>query len=463
MLIPLPGWREPLEILPLFAGEPMPALLQTTGPVGADPEISRWSILCADPFEILRWSVGQTGDPFLLLDRAVAAHAGPPETGLPFSGGAIGYLGYETGHVVEAIQTPPSRAESGLGLPDVLFGLYAWAIVWDHREGIWTIVSSGAPEIGPAKMARARRDADRVRRVIQANDVASPALRPEGPDNAEGARILGTSVPHDDYLRMVRQARHLIEEGEIYQVNLSQRLELPAPAYPIDLARALARHSPSPYSAWLDAGEFQIASASPERFVSLTGTRAESRPIKGTRPRRSHPAEDQAQLGDLIASPKDRAENIMIVDLVRNDLGRVCRPGTVTVREICRPESYASVHHLVSIITGELAEGESRAGLLRAMFPGGSMTGAPKVRAMQVIAHLEPVPRGVYSGALGYLSFCGRLDLSIVIRTAIVARGRTWLSVGGGIVADSDPEAEHEESMHKAASVLRALASCRGL
>lgn len=461
MLIPLPGWREPLEILPLFAGEPMPALLQTTGPVGADPDISRWSILCADPFDLLRWSVGQAGDPFILLERAVAAHAGPPETGLPFSGGAIGYLGYEAGYAVEAIRAPASRSGTGLGLPDVLFGLYAWAIIWDHGTRTWAIVSSGAPETGQAKSARARRDAERVSHVIEANDVAPPTPLPTRPDGS-GARILGTSVPHDDYLRMVRQVRHLIEEGEIYQVNISQRLELPAPVTPIDLARALATHSPAPFSAWIDAGEFQIASASPERFVSLNGTWAESRPIKGTRPRRVLPAEDQAQLLDLIASSKDRAENIMIVDLVRNDLGRVCRPGTVTAREICRPESYASVHHLVSIIKGELAEGQGRANLLRALFPGGSMTGAPKIRAMQTIARLEPVPRGIYSGALGYLSFCGGLDLSIVIRTAIVAKGRTWLSVGGGIVADSDPEAEYAESMDKAASVLKALDVCGG-
>lgn len=459
MLIPLPGWREPLDLLPLFAREPMSALLQSTGPAGADPDLSRWSILCAGPFDVVRWSVGQADDPFVLLQDAVAAHAGPAEMGLPFIGGAIGYIGYEAGQTVATIRTPPSHTRGGLGMPDLLFGLYAWAIVWDHHERTWQIVSSGAPEKGPARVTRARHDADRVRGVIESAGNA-PREPARGNHERERARILGTSVPRDAYIRMVRQARRLIEEGELYQVNLSQRLELPAPAFPIDLARALAVYSPAPYSAWIDAGEFQIASASPERFVRLQDGYAESRPIKGTRPRRKEPAEDAAQLRELIASPKDRAENIMIVDLVRNDLGRVCRPGTVAARQICRPESYASVHHLVSIIGGVLAEGEGTASLLRSLFPGGSMTGAPKIRAMQAIADLEPVPRGVYSGALGYLSFCGGLDLSIVIRTAIVAKDRTWLSVGGGIVADSKPEAEHEESLDKAASVLRALESC---
>ena len=459
MLIPLPGWREPLDILPIFAGEPMTALLLSAGPAGAHGDLSRWSILCSAPFDVLRWSVGGEGDPFLMLERAVAAHAVQPEAGAPFTGGAIGYLGYEVGRTVERIRIPPAHAGGGLGLPDMLFGLYAWAIIWDHRMSTWSIVSTGAPEKGGPRESLARHDAERVRRRLQGAEAARGAERLRGAAAGE-ARILGSSVSRKDYLEMVRQARLLIEQGEIYQVNLSQRLELPAPPRPIELPGALATYSPAPCSSWIDAGDFQIASASPERFVSLRGTRAESRPIKGTRPRRADPAEDEAQLAELIRSPKDRAENVMIVDLVRNDLGRVCRPGTITAREICRPESYASVHHLVSIVTGELAESEGRASLLRALFPGGSMTGAPKVRAMQAIADLEPVPRGVYSGALGYLSFCGALDLSIVIRTAIVAGGRTWLSVGGGVVADSDPEEEYQETMHKAVSVLRALRAC---
>ena len=443
MLIALPGWREPLDILPMFADWPMPALLLSAGPAQADPAISRWSILCADPFD--------------LLQRAVTAHAGPAEGDIPFCGGAIGYIGYEAGQAVETIQVPGSRAGAELGLPDMLFGLYAWAIIWDHHARTWAIVSSGAPETGLAASTRALQDAERVKQVIDAHQSVVPQGR--APDDGAPVKPLSTSVPQQRYLAMVRHAIHLIEEGEVYQVNLSQRLELPAPRRPVELARALATHSPAPWSAWIDAGDFQIASASPERFVSLAGGRAECRPIKGTRPRNSRREDDRRQLNELIGSPKDRAENIMIVDLVRNDLGRVCVPGTVIVREICRPESYASVHHLVSIITGDLEAGRSAADLLRALYPGGSMTGAPKIRAMQAIADLEPVRRDVYSGALGYLSFCGRLDLSIVIRTAIIAKGRTWLSVGGGVVADSEPVAEHTETMDKAASVLRALGS----
>jgi para-aminobenzoate synthetase component 1 len=447
MVVPLPGWREPLEILPRFAAARMPVLLASTGPPEADSDVSRWSILCADPFEVISWSISDPGDPFDLLERAVAAHPRPPAGDLPFAGGAVGYIGYEAGFAVESIRQAPGKGEAGLGTPDLLFGLYDGAVVWDHRARRWWVVSGGGEE-SENLVARAREGAAPVRRTL-----------PPADDPGRAVPILGTSLPEPEYLARVREARRLIEVGEIYQVNLSQRLELPAPVDPGDLATALARLSPAPFSAWLDAGSFQIVSASPERFLALKGRRVESRPIKGTRPRGRTPAQDAAMREELVASPKDRAENVMIADLVRNDLGRVCKPGSVRCEAICRPEAHSSVHHLVSVVTGELGEGRSRADLLRALFPGGSMTGAPKVRAMQAIEDLEPVPRGVYAGALGYLSFCGAMDLSIVIRTAIVARERTWLQVGGGVVADSDAAAEHRESLDKADSVMRGLAA----
>ncbi|MGH9870549.1 MAG: aminodeoxychorismate synthase component I, partial [Candidatus Polarisedimenticolia bacterium] len=277
----------------------------------------------------------------------------------------------------------------------------------------------------------------------------------------EPAAILETSLAREDYIAMVRAARALIAEGEIYQVNLAQRLELAPVADGVALMRALRRHSPAPFSAWLDTGSVQVACASPERFLSLRVGRAQTRPIKGTRPRGATPSEDRRQRAELLASAKDRAENVMIVDLARNDLGRVCRPGSIQVEELCRLESYASVHHLVSVVSGEPAPGRGRADLLRALFPGGSMTGAPKVRALRTIDDLEPAPRGLYAGALGYLSACGGMDLNIVIRTLVQTGGRAWLSVGGGVVADSDPAAEHEESLHKARSFRSALGALR--
>ena len=464
LIEPLGPWRDPADVAGLFARHKMPALLHSGGvpSLGAqDADINRWSILCADPFEIVEWSPGQRGDLFRRLEAAVARHRASAAPESPFTGGAVGFVGYEAGKAVETIRPSPDRrrplgaAQELSRLPGMLFGLYAWAIVWDHHLRTWAVVSTGLPEKGGVRQARASVDAEAVRRVLR--DEIPPAGDPS-PSASCPPAMLSTSVDRERYLGMVQEARGLIAAGEFYQVNLSQRIELPAPDDPLSLFREVCRHSPAPFSAYLDAGAFQVISASPERFLRLRGRSVESRPIKGTRPRGATPAGDADLAGQLLASAKDRAENVMIVDLVRNDLGRVCLPGSVKAVEVCRLESYASVHHLVSIVRGELAPDVDRADLLYAMFPGGSMTGAPKVRAMQAIEDLEPVERGIYAGALGYLSFCGGMDLSIVIRTAVVAGGRTWLSVGGGIVADSDPAQEWQESLDKASSLLKGMA-----
>jgi len=457
----------------------MPALLYSGGPAGAGPDINRWSILCSTPFEVISWRLGDTADttdtaetgdtsdPFRLLAEAAGRHASGRIGGFPFAGGAVGFIGYDAGRRIESI---PERAAPGPhlhGLPDLLFGLYSWAVVWDHQERVWAILSTGIPESGAARRAKAAADARRVERLLArwldrlgAHPVRDPR---DAPDRQSGTAMLDSrmtsNLSRPAYLEMVEQARRLIADGELYQVNLSQRFELPAPRDPVRLFSEIARHSPAPFSAYLDAGECQILSASPERFLHLTGREAESRPIKGTRPRGATPREDQALREQLAASEKDRAENVMIVDLVRNDLGRVCEAGTVKAMEVCRLESYASVHHLVSIVAGEIRDGIGAADLLRALFPPGSMTGAPKVRAMRAIEEIEPDRRGIYAGALGYLSFCGAMDMSVVIRTAIVTRARTWLQVGGGVVADSDPDAEYAESLDKAASVLRGVSA----
>jgi para-aminobenzoate synthetase component 1 len=255
----------------------------------------------------------------------------------------------------------------------------------------------------------------------------------------------------------VRRAIDYIEAGDCFQVNLSQRLLTPARLHPLRLYERLRRRNPAPFAGYLDLGDFVVLSASPERFLRVTDGWVETRPIKGTRPRAHTPAEDEAAAAELLHSAKDRAENVMIVDLLRNDLGRVCRYGSVQVPEVCRLESYPFVHHLVSQVRGRLREDRTPVDLLRAAFPGGSVTGAPKVRAMEIIAELEPTARGAYCGSLGFLGLDGSMDSNLLIRTFTQGRGWLQFPVGGGIVADSTPEAEYEETLHKAAGLLRAL------
>ena len=261
----------------------------------------------------------------------------------------------------------------------------------------------------------------------------------------------------DGYLRAVERVIDYIYAGDVFQVNLSQRLLAAARDNPVSLYRRLRRCNPAPFAGYFDAGQFQILEPSPERFLQVLDGEVETRPIKGTRPRCGDPAADRAAEAELLASEKDRAENVMIVNLLRNDLARVCRPESVRVGQLCGVEAYEHVLHLVSAVRGRLRENCSPLDLVRAAFPGGSVTGAPKVRAMEIIAELEPTARGAYCGSLGYLGFDGSLDLNILIRTITAGRGWWQFPVGGGIVADSTPEREYEETWHKAEGLLRAL------
>lgn len=274
-----------------------------------------------------------------------------------------------------------------------------------------------------------------------------------------GREGLLSDFSEEQYLRTIERAIAYIAAGDVFQVNLAQRLLCPARDDSLSLYRRLRRANPAPFAGYFDLGEFQIVSASPERFLRVEDGCVETRPIKGTRRRQRKPEQDEAVRRELLASPKDRAENVMIVDLMRNDLGRVCRPGTIRVEDVCRLETYQFVHHLVSSVTGQLGEGCGPIDLLRAAFPGGSITGAPKIRAMQIIAELEPVARGAYCGSLGYLGFNGAMDLSILIRTITAGRGWWQAHVGGGIVADSQPAHEYAETWHKAEGLLQAMES----
>jgi para-aminobenzoate synthetase component 1 len=267
-----------------------------------------------------------------------------------------------------------------------------------------------------------------------------------------------SNFSREGYVEAVARAVEYVHAGDCFQVNLSQRLLAPLREHPLDLYARLRALNPAPFAGYFDLGDFQLLSASPERFLRChPDGSVETRPIKGTRPRGRIPEEDAAQLRDLVANPKDRAENVMIVDLLRNDLGRVCEYGSVTVPRVCEPETFRFVHHLVSEVRGKLRPGLGPLDLLAAAFPGGSVTGAPKVRAMEIIAELEPTARGPYCGALGWVGFDGAMDTNILIRTFTAGRGWVQFPVGGGVVADSDPRREYEETLHKAAGLLKAL------
>ncbi|MCU0879743.1 MAG: anthranilate synthase component I family protein, partial [Pirellulaceae bacterium] len=360
------------------------------------------------------------------------------------------------------------------GFPSLAIGLYDTVLAIDHVLHRAWIISQGFPEVEPAaRQRRARQRIDQFRDwlaeplVTGAAAAGTQQLSPSAIERLKLELAPCFSVPGPEglvsnfspaaYLTAIERAIEFIYAGDIFQVNLAQRLLYPASGDPLELYLRLRQRNAATFAAWLDAGEFQIASASPERLFSVRDRQVEARPIKGTR-RRTASAEADLFAGDeLQASDKDRAENIMIVDLLRNDLSRVCTPESVRVTELCKLETYQFVQHLVSAVTGTLREGCSAIDLVRAAFPGGSITGAPKVRAMEIIAQLEPTARGPYCGSIGYFGFDGWADLSILIRTITAARGWWQFPVGGGIVAQSDPRQEYEETWHKAAGLIRAL------
>ena len=353
--------------------------------------------------------------------------------GTAFSGGLLGSLGYDLARALEPI---PQSARDDLALPSIQLAAVDSLYAFDReRDELWIV-------------ARAERE---LRRLREGLERVRPVARPAAP----GDELRG--MPYAHYRARVERVLDHIARGDVYEVNYTQRLEGNC-ANALDLYVRLRESAPVPYNLYLDAGGWQLVGATPETFLRVSADgRCESRPIKGTRPRDDDPAADAALAADLATHPKDRAENVMIVDLARNDLSRVCLPGSVRVPSLCAVESHPTVHQLVSTVTGQLAPGRDALDLVAAAFAPGSMTGAPKVRAMQLIEQLEPVRRGPYAGAFGWLTPDGACDLAVVIRTAVVTRGRAYLHVGGAIVADSDPAGEYEESLVKARTVARAL------
>ncbi|MBN9122415.1 MAG: anthranilate synthase component I family protein [Planctomycetes bacterium] len=400
----------------------------------------------------------------------------------PFQGGFAGYFGYEWGRHFERLPQP--RANE-FNAPTLHLGIYHWVVSFDHEQRRAWIVSSGDPALAPdLRRQGAEFDLGYVCDLLR-----GPTLPPRPPERADEfdvpARDLAPQHPlpgfpgvtsnfsRAGYEAAVRRAVEYVHAGDCFQVNLSQRLLAPLREHPLELYGRLRELNPAPFAAYFDLGDFQILSASPERFLRVHpggedgrgdgGTRGglplevETRPIKGTRPRGRTPEEDAALVRDRTTNPKDRAENVMIVDLLRNDIGKVCEYGSVRVPRVCEVETFRYVHHLVSEVRGRLRPGLGPLDLLAAAFPGGSVTGAPKVRAMEIIAELEPTARGPYCGCLGWIGFDGAMDTNILIRTFTAGRGWVQFPVGGGIVADSDPAREYEETLHKAAGLLRSL------
>jgi para-aminobenzoate synthetase component 1 len=397
----------------------------------------------------------------------------------PFQGGAAGYLAYDWGRVLERL---PAPRYDDIGLDDVVLGIYDWVIAWDHVARRAWLISTGIPELDPQLRAeRARgRAADVLARLspstvlspstpehpvgIQSNDTSSDGTTPVAPSFPvdggwwDPSLELRSSFTKRDYLAAVARVVEYVHAGDIFQTNLSQRFEVPLYEPVWTLYKRLRRRNAAPFAAFMNLPGGAVLSASPERFLHVDAHgHVETRPIKGTRPRGIGPEHDAALGQALTESAKDRAENLMIVDLMRNDLSRVCAPGSVRVPELFALERYATVHHLVSTVVGDLEPGRDALDLLRAAFPGGSITGAPKVRAMEIIAELEPSRRSVYCGSLGYWSVTGELDTSIAIRTAVARRGRLYFNAGGGIVADSNPEQEYRETLDKARGIIDAL------
>ncbi len=437
-------------------------------------QYGRYDILVADPFmtvctieksaetkiepytEITQ--NGQTSishdDSFAILNSLLAPYKAAqrdlPTSTLPFSGGAVGYFAYDLGRQVEHLAniSLPNAA-----IPHMMVGIYDWAVVVDHREQTACLVSNGFQQSTHDNWATlcALFDAP----LLQIDDVPQAA-------SFELTTPVTSNMDFSQYAKAFGAIKHYITEGDCYQVNLAQRFSAKAQGNSWVVYNKLREISPAPFMAYMNFGHLQVLSGSPERFLQVVGNHVETRPIKGTRPRSSDAEQDQQYVKELQASLKDKAENLMIVDLLRNDIGKNCEIGSVKADKLFQLQSFANVHHLVSIVTGTLKQDKTAIDLLRGCFPGGSITGAPKLRAMQIIEALEPHRRGVYCGAIGYIGFDGNMDTNIAIRSAVYSEGEISFYAGGGIVADSILEKEYAETLDKASSILKTVQCFKG-
>ncbi|MDP5190932.1 aminodeoxychorismate synthase component I [Rheinheimera baltica] len=437
-----------LALFSHFAGQPWAMLLDSAAPEHVN---SRYDILVAQPLATLEAKAGisiltdehgahsYNEDPFTVLNCALKRYF-PDKTSstLPFIGGALGYFGYDLGRYIEKL---PATANADIALPDLAVGLYSWALVLDkQQQQLWFVDYYGNAEQAWAKLQQ------KLQHTEAPNNTFS--LTSSWQANMDKA----------GYVQRFNQVQQYLLSGDCYQINLTQRFSA---CYQGDEWQAylqLRDKNAAPFSAFIRLPQGAVLSISPERFLQLQGSQVETKPIKGTRPRGTCPQTDAAEADALQLSPKDRAENVMIVDLLRNDLGKVCQPGSVAVPQLFAVESFPAVHHLVSTVTGTLSPQYNASDLLRGAFPGGSITGAPKVRAMQIIEQLEPQRRSVYCGAIGYINSNGDMDTNIAIRTLICSEGHIYCQAGGGIVADSDADSEYQETLDKVNKILPVLA-----
>ena len=430
-----------------------------TGKAGS--QYGRYDIIVAEPFITLvthgetttitqnAQAETSTEDPFYLLKSFLEQYA-IPETeigeNLPFSGGALGYFAYDLGRRLEKLA---STASNDTQLPEMMIGIYDWAIIVDHREAKTMLISYNLDAQTPANWVR-----------LQAlfNEPARPSLN-TATNEFKVTSAISYNLPQAQYKRAFGKIKAYISAGDCYQVNLAQRFSVKVEGDAWQMYKKLREISPAPFMAFMQLPlckneQFQALSNSPERFLQVNSQHVETRPIKGTRPRFKDAAQDLNSANELLTSAKDKAENVMIVDLLRNDLSKSCEIGSVKVNKLFQLQSFANVHHMVSIIVGKLKASKTALDILRDCFPGGSITGAPKLRAMQIIEELEPHRRGLYCGAIGYVSFDGNMDTNIAIRTAVVVKNDLSFYAGGGIVADSDVSKEYAETLDKASSLI---------
>ena len=442
----LPYRRDTAEVFAAIADEPWSIFLDSCYPY---IDAGRYDILASRPYMTLE-TVGletritrkeettiSTDDPFTLIQTCLET----PEvnlTGLPFCGGALGYFAYDLGRRIEHI---PEYAEHDIAIPDMAIGFYDWAVIVDHHKRRTWLAGFGKDEATFT-------DWSKLQEIFSVS-----ALR-----RSNGFTInsdIQSNMSPDDYAQAFARIKQYIYDGDCYQVNLAQRFCVDISGDPWVAYLQLRKLNPAPYACFFNLPDATILSSSPERFLSVTDGQVETKPIKGTRPRSVYAYEDKALAAVLLESEKDRAENLMIVDLLRNDIGKTCEPGSVSVPKLFALESFATVHHLVSTVTGRLASGYSAMDLLRGCFPGGSITGAPKLRAMEIIEELEPHRRSVYCGSIGYNGFDGNMDCNIAIRTLVHTRDKIYCWAGGGIVSDSRQEAEYKECFDKVSAMLK--------
>jgi para-aminobenzoate synthetase component I len=467
-IAPLPSLAR--EIHP--AGDPLAALAQWPGAFALRSSLgdegpartaagrqARWTLFGAEPYATFRGA--DRADALAERFRAGALRSAASDqalaSGAPFTGGAVGYWAYDYGRRLERM---PAIARDDLGLPDLVVGLHDVVGAHDHDSGRTWLFSSGLPAEGDERVRRARERMEHFRARLEHAPDTAPVPVP-----TRAARRATSTFTAEGYRAAVEEVRQAIRRGDIFQANLSQRWSLPLPEahrYALPFDAALRTHTPSPFAATLLLGDHAVLSASPESFLRLRGRDVVTRPIKGTRPRGAGPDEDARLAAELMASAKDHAENVMIVDVLRNDLGRVCEIGSVVVPELCALQRFPQVWHLTSTVRGRLREGTGAFALLDACFPGGSITGAPKLRAMEILEALEPVRRHLYTGAIGWIGWDGDADWNIAIRTAVATTDAIHWSAGGGVTADSDPDGEYRESLAKAEGVRAALSSVLG-